>query len=187
MKFRADQLFEPNADGADMVIPEITFKVLVPAAVSPGMYPLRVAGCATAEESRPDRHVVEGHTAMMLGPLLDVWNFIRRPMPMIAMSVLEPFEAKLLTETKTVRLEQGKTAELTLKLESIPEGGSIEFFDLPRGVTSKSLGRKSDQETIVLTAATDVEPGSFPISATALSGNRRATIPVVLTVHRPPQ
>lgn len=186
-KFRADQLFEPNADGADMVIPEITFKVSVPVGVRQGIYPLRVFGCATAEESRQDRHLVEGHTAMMLGPLLDVWNFVRRPMPTIAMSVLEPFDAKLLTETKTLRLEQGKTAELMLKLENVAGDRPIELFDLPRGVTSKSLGRKNDQETIVFAAATDVEPGNFPISATALSGNRRATVPLVLTVHRPPQ
>ena len=43
-KFRADQLFEPNADGADMIIPEIGFNLQ--AAASAGTYPIRILGKA---------------------------------------------------------------------------------------------------------------------------------------------
>ena len=52
-QFRADQLFEPNADGADMIIPEIAFAVHVPASLPPGSYPIRLLGVADAKEKNP--------------------------------------------------------------------------------------------------------------------------------------
>lgn len=81
-KFRADQLFEPNADGADMLIPEIEFHI--PAPEKPGHYPLRVLGKSA------DGRVVEGHTAAMIGPIYQGdWNFYRRPMAEIALTVVD--------------------------------------------------------------------------------------------------
>ena len=87
-KFRADQLFEPNADGADMIIPEIPFAIHGPASLTPGTYPIRVRGVAAAEEHGPNPRIVEGHATMLLGPLLDLWNFIRRPLPEITLTVV---------------------------------------------------------------------------------------------------
>ena len=182
-KFRADQLFEPNADGADMIIPEITFKIQAPASLTPQTYPIRVLGCATAEESRPDRRIVEGHTAMMRGPLLDIWNFTRRPLASIGMTLLPPFDAKLVPESRNLRVEQGKSVQQTLKLENVPEAAVTDLFDLPRGVTARSLGRKGDRETIVFEAATDADPGTFAISAAALVVNRRVSAPITLTIE----
>ncbi|MEJ7609044.1 MAG: hypothetical protein WKF37_22920 [Bryobacteraceae bacterium] len=139
-------------------------------------------GCATTEESNPERRLVEGHTAMMLGPLLDVWNFTRRPLPFITMTVVEPFAAKLVMETKTIRLEQGKTAELALKLENVPDVELVNFRDLPKGTQVQSLGRKGNRETFVLEAGADAEPGSFAISAEAQVQGRRASASILLTV-----
>jgi len=50
-----------------------------------------------------------------MGPLLDAWNFVRRPLPEIAMTVVQPFSAELLTETRTLGLDRGKSATLQLK------------------------------------------------------------------------
>ena len=81
-KFRADQLFEPNADGADMIIPEITFRVQAPKAV--GTYPIHIFGKAAGGSP------VEAHTATMIGPIYQGdWNFYRRPVPAITMTVVE--------------------------------------------------------------------------------------------------
>ncbi len=102
-----------------------------------------------------------------------------------ASAVVEPFDARLLTETKGLRLEQGKTAELALKLENIPDDVSVELRDLPRGARAKSLGRKENQETFVLEAAADAEPGTFAISAETSVGSRRASASIALTVHAP--
>lgn len=81
-RFRADQLFEPNADGADMLIPEIPFRIEAPTA--PGVYALRVMGKAA------DGQVAEAHTATMIGPIYQGdWNFYRRPVPAITLTVIE--------------------------------------------------------------------------------------------------
>jgi hypothetical protein len=101
------------------------------------------------------------------------------------MTVLEPFDAKLLPESKTRRVEQGNTVELALKLENIPASAVIDLIDLPRGVTSRSLGRSGNQERIVFEAAAEAEPGAYGISAAASVGNRRASAPIALTVYRP--
>jgi hypothetical protein len=83
-KFRADQLFEPNADGADMIIPEIAFRLRAPATLAPGEYPVRIFGKAAV-----DGRVVEAQTTLLIGPILDLWNFIRRPSPRITMTVYD--------------------------------------------------------------------------------------------------
>ena len=81
-KFRTDQLFEPNADGADMLIPEMAFRVS--GLDKAGVVPLRVWGKAA------DGTVVEGHTATMIGPIYQGdWNFFRRPVAGITLTVVE--------------------------------------------------------------------------------------------------
>ncbi len=80
--FRADQLFEPNADGADMLIPEMELRVA--GLEKAGVVPLRVFGRGA------DGVVVEGHTATMIGPIYHGdWNFYRRPVAGIALTVVE--------------------------------------------------------------------------------------------------
>ncbi|MFN7939788.1 MAG: hypothetical protein U0R19_41055 [Bryobacteraceae bacterium] len=81
-KFRADHVFEPNADGADMVIPEIAFSI--PAPATPGIYPIRILG-KSATGAR-----AEAHTATMIGPIYQGdWNFYRRPVPTITVTTVE--------------------------------------------------------------------------------------------------
>jgi hypothetical protein len=80
--FRADQLFEPNADGADMLIPEMELRIS--GLEKTGVIPLRVWGRAA------DGQVVEGHTATMIGPIYQGdWNFFRRPVAGIVLTVVE--------------------------------------------------------------------------------------------------
>jgi hypothetical protein len=81
-KFRKDQLFEPNADGADMLIPEMELRVS--GLEKTGVVPLRVFGRGA------DGAVVEGHTATMIGPIYQGdWNFFRRPVAGITLTVVE--------------------------------------------------------------------------------------------------
>lgn len=86
-RFRADQLFEPNADGADMIIPDLTLRIQAPPTLATGTYPIRVYGSAV---NAPKTQAVEARAVMMLGPILDAWNFIRRPLPTIEMTVVKP-------------------------------------------------------------------------------------------------
>jgi hypothetical protein len=172
-KFRADQLFEPNADGADMLIPEIAFRLSCPASFSAGTYPIRVLG-----ESE-DRRTVEAHTTLIMGPLLDLWNFIRRPAPRIEMTVYEPFEARLSTIPEEISLKRGESATLQVKAENVPDNAAFQVMELPEGVSYRVVERSNGQVTLQLQAAADAALGSGEISAEALIGSRRAASPLV--------
>jgi hypothetical protein len=183
-KFRADQLFEPNADGADMIIPEITFRIKVPASVAAGVYPIHVRGVAASEEKSSDSQVVEGETTMTMGPLLDLWNFVRRPLPNIALTVCDPFDASLSAHTRSVTLESGKTASVELTAVHVPENAEIQVKDLPAGIQWRNNGRQGDQITLLLEASPQTPPGTYDISAQARVGGRwAATDPISISVH----
>jgi hypothetical protein len=182
-RFRADQLFEPNADGADMIIPEIGLRIDVPQSMPSGTYPIRILGAATIEAGNRNGRVVEAHATLMLGPLLDAWNFIRRPLPTISMTVVQPFPARLTSDVRTLRLEQGKSATLDLKAVSIPKDASFRFLDLPEEVQYRVIGREGDKISLSLEAGKQTAAGTYEIAAEADLGSRRVASPsIVLTI-----
>jgi len=178
-RFRADQLFEPNADGADMIIPEMALAINAPAAIPEGVYPISVFG-ASGRDGAVKR--VEAHATMMQGPLLDLWNFIRRPVPAITMTVVQPFAPQLLTGVRTLRLERGKPATIELTAENIPESASFRLLDLPDGVQYKMLGRQGSQVTVSLEASAEAAAGTYDISAETEVGTRKAPSPPIALV-----
>lgn len=183
-KFRADQLFEPNADGADMIIPEIKFNIKAPEGLMSGTYPIRVRGVAAAQENALDRRVVEAQTTMIMGPLLDLWNFVRRPLPNIAMTVCEPFEARLSAHSRSISVEAGKKATIELTAEHIPEKAEIELRGMPARVRWRMNGRQLDQITLILEAASDAPAGTFDVSAqTKIAGRWASSETITLSVH----
>ena len=183
-QFRADQLFEPNADGADMIIPEITFRIQAPNSIPIGSYPVRVFGAPVTESGGGPPLAVEAHATMMMGPLLDAWNFVRRPLPAITMTVIPPFDAELLTEVRTLRLGRGKSATLQLKAEKIPEQAQFRLINLPDGVLYRVLGRQGSQVTITLEASPQASIGTFDIAAETEVGNRKTpSASIALSVH----
>jgi hypothetical protein len=115
----------------------------------------------------------------MLGPLLDLWNFVRRPLPAINMAVVEPFSAVLLSETRSLQLEPGKSATIELKAENVPEDASFRLLDLPGGVQYKITGRQESQVTVLLQAGSQVAAGTYEIAVEADLGRRRAPSPPI--------
>ena len=183
--FRKDQTFEPNADGADMIIPEIAFKIRVPENVAPGVYPIRVLGVKAEEESNPDRHVIEANTCSQMGPLLDLWNFIRRPLPEITLTVIEPTKVALSALTSSVTIEQGGAADFDIRGVEFPEGAAVEIKGLPTGVSFEVVNRNDDQIAIRLQAGSEAGLGYFKISAESkIEGRWTATNPITLRVAK---
>jgi hypothetical protein len=162
-----------------MIIPEIAFTVRAPASLSPGTYPIRLVG--TGASGTP---VVEGHAALMIGPLLDLWNFVRRPSPQIAMTVVAPFEARMEARSRTLTLERGGSATLELKTEAVPADAAVKVANLPRGVSYEPASRQADSMAIRLKAAPNCEPGTFEISAEAGVGDRWAPSEIVVLTVR---
>ncbi len=185
-QFRADQRFEPNADGADMIIPEIAFAIQAPESMPPGDYSLQVYGVPAAEKSSSGQQLVQAQNTLIMGPLLDAWNFIRRPLPQISMTVVEPFQARLSTQERSLSLNRGTSATLEVKTEKVPEDSVIQVMNLPAGVTYKVLGRQGDLVTLSLDAASDTAVGTFRLSVQTRVGDRwAATRPFELTISAP--
>ena len=56
--FRADQYFGPSADGDNIIIPELTFRIKAPASLKPSVYPFQVLRpCGCGRPRRPGPHV----------------------------------------------------------------------------------------------------------------------------------
>ena len=183
--FRKDQTFEPNADGADMIIPEIVFKIRVPESVPPGTYPIRVLGVKAEEESNPDRRVIEANTCSQMGPLLDLWNFIQRPLPEITLTVVEPTKITLSAPTSSLTVEQGGVADFDVKGVNLPEQAAIEVKGLPAGVSFEVVNRNDDRIAIRLQAASGAGLGYFKISAESkIEGRWAATNAITLRVAK---
>ena len=170
-RFREDQLFEPNADGADMIIPEHAFRIGIPETLPLGTYPIRVLGTPTAEESSPERRVVEARTTLIMGPLLDLWNFMRRPLPRIEMTVVEPLEGSLSATTEGVTLARGGHATLEVDGLNLPEDAPLTVKGLPQGVSAK-VRRHGQRFTVDLAAVPEAVLGSCEISAEVLVRQR---------------
>ena len=164
--FRADQTFEPNADGADMIIPQIRFRVEVPESVIAGVYPIRVFG-VTADESKPYRRVIEANTNLMTGPLLDLWNWVRRPLPEITMTVVEPTDVQLSLESKSLSVPLGTSAELKLKAVHLPDGSQVVARNLPPEVSYRVAGREGAQITLQIEvgAGARLGPSKFSVES----------------------
>src|SRR5207245_3626749 len=143
-----------------------------------GSYPIRVYG-VPADELDKDSKRVEAHATIMMGPLLDLWNFIRRPLPAITMTVVQPFSAELLTDVRTLMLERGKSTTIELKAENVPEDAQFRLLDLPEGVQYRVLGRQGAQVTVALEAGMEAKEGTFEISVETDVGSRWASSPLI--------
>lgn len=185
-KFRADQLFEPNADGADMIIPEIAFSVSVPSSVLPGRYPIRVFGVASNEEGNSNRRVVEGHATVMIGPLLDLWNFIRRPAPEIELTVTAPFESQLLLSRRSLKISPSATESISLKTTALPTGASFRVANIPPGLTYKVTDRQADSMTVAFSAL-ECPAGAYEVTLEAKVENRWTSADALTINVQPPR
>jgi len=187
-KFRADQRFEPNADGNEMIIPEIAFQVRASPSVPIGSYSIRIFGVRTADEQAPDRKVVEAQTAVVMGPLLDGVNFLRRPVPQISITVCDPFDGKLTPLPEKLVLRRGDSTTLELKAEGIPENTPFQIGDLPPGVTCQFAGRHEDQVTLTLEASPSTPVGVFEISVeTKVAGRWASSRPIACSILPAPK
>ena len=180
-RFRADQFFGVSADGDNVIIPALHFRLKVPEELKLGDYPFRVLG-----KSEGDERIVEAYTTLWIGAPRKR-NDIRRPLPEVSMNVIEVFQSRLAAEESSIRLARGGSAALTLKASSIPEDAPLRLANAPKGVSLEILRRDADRITVQLNAATGARLADSQVSVEALAGRRwAATAPISLTVTDAP-
>ena len=180
-RFRADQFFGVSADGDNVIIPALHFRLKVPEELKLGDYPFRVLG-----KSEGDERIVEAYTTLWIGAPRKR-NDIRRPLPEVSMNVIEAFQSRLAAEESSVRLARGGSAALTLKASSIPEDAPLRLANAPKGVSLEILRRDADRITVQLNAARGARLADSKVSVEALAGRRwAATAPISLTVTDAP-
>ena len=176
-KFRADQYFGPSADGDNIIIPQLIFPIEAPESLKSGVYPFQIYGRA-----EPGGRVVQAHTSLWIGPAIKR-NDHRRPIPQIAMNVVEPFEARLSTEAKSIRLEPGGLKEIKITAKQIPDDAQLRIANAPKGIDYRVVAREADQIVLTLVAAENAKPGAAKISVEAqVAGRWAATAPIELVI-----
>ena len=180
-RFRADQFFGVSADGDNVIIPALNFRLKVPDDLKLGEHPIRVLG-----KREGDERIVEAYTTLWIGAPRKR-NDIRRPLPRVSMNVIEAFESRLAADESSVRLARGGSAALTLKASSIPEEAALRLANAPEGVSLEILRRDADGITVQLNAASSARLADSKVSVEALAGRRwAATAPISLTVTDAP-
>ena len=180
-RFRADQFFGVSADGDNIIIPALSFRLKVPEDLKLGDHPIRVSG-----KSEGDERIVEACTTLWIGAPRKR-NDIRRPLPRVSMNVIEAFESRLAAEESSVRLARGGSVALTLQASSIPEEAALRLANAPPGVSLEILHRDADRIIVQLNAARGARLADSKVSVEALAGRRwAATAPISLTVTDAP-
>jgi len=144
-KFRADQAWELGGDGLQMTTPELTMKIQAPPSLPPGTYALQVRGAAAKEKNDPARRVVDAHANLLRGPLTNLFNFVRRPLPGIRLTVVEPWPVQLTLSVPAISLQERESQTVEVRLTSVPENISVEWFGLSPEVRSELISRDRDR------------------------------------------
>lgn len=144
-KFRADQAWELGGDGLQMTTPELVMKIHVPASLSAGTYALRVKGAAAREKDDPARRVVDAQANLLRGPLTNLFNFVRRPLPGIRLTVVEPWPVHLKLSVPTISLQEGVAQMVEVLLSSVPDTIPVEWLGLSADVKSELISRDRDR------------------------------------------
>jgi hypothetical protein len=181
-RFRADQFFGPSADGDNIIIPELALKIKVPASLPPGDYPVRVFGRAASGD-----RVVEAFTTLWIGPARKR-NDVRRPLPRILLTVVEPAQAELSTVEDSLQLLSGGNTTLTLKTAGLSSEAEFRLAGIPAGLQYRILERRAEQVLIEIQAAESATGGEAELVVEAgAAGRWTASQPIRLTITPDPR
>ena len=142
-KFRAEQAWEPGADLLQQITPEITIPLRVPATVPAGQYTIRVLGVAKRDENQANARIVEAHANLKRGPLNGLFNYTRRPLAAVTLSVVEPVTAEVKPELTEMEIAPGSPLRVKAALKDVPGGSRIEVRGLPDSIAWRETERSA--------------------------------------------
>jgi hypothetical protein len=166
-QFRADQAWEPGADLLQQITPEITIPLSVPGNVPAGQYTIRVLGVAKRDQNEASPRIVEAHANLKRGPLNGLFNFTRRPLAAVTLSVVDPVTAEVRAGLTEVEIAPGVPARFKASLKNVPDGAPIELRGLPASIAWREIERTPDtvEFELVPSAATAGKTISFTVEA----------------------
>jgi hypothetical protein len=176
-RFRADQFFGPSADGDNIIIPELILKVKIPASLPPGDYPVRVFGRAA-----PGDAAVEAFTTLWIGPARKR-NDVRRPLPQVLVTVVEPIPAELSTIEDSLQLLSGGKTTLTLKTAGLSNDAEFRLGGGPADLQYRIVERRAEEVLIEIQAAESATAGNAELVVEASAAGRwTASQPIRVTI-----
>lgn len=149
-KFRADQAWEPGADLLQQITAELTIPMAISKTVPAGRYAIRVPGVATRDRGGNAQRVVDSHANLKRGPPSGQFNFIRRPLAEVTLSVVDPVTATL-PPASAVTAAPDAQALLKVQLKGVPRDAKVELRDPPANVAWKSERREAKHVEFLLT------------------------------------
>lgn len=166
-QFRADQAWEPGADLLQQITPEITIPLRVPGNVPAGQYTIRVLGVAKRDQNEASPRIIEAHANLKRGPLNGLFNFTRRPLAAVTLSVVEPVTAEVKAGLTEVEISPGVPVLCKASLKHVPDGAPIELRGLPASIAWREIERTPGtvEFELVSSAAAAEKTISFTVEA----------------------
>jgi hypothetical protein len=176
-RFRADQVFGPSADGDNIIIPELALKFRLPAELAAGDYPIRIFGRATSTNQ-----TVEAYTTLWIGPARKR-NDVRRPLPQVLLTVVEPSPAHLSAVVDSMQLVSGGKTTLAVKAAGLSHDAAFRLGGIPAGLQYHVVERRGEETLIELQASDSAAGGEAELVVEANAGGRWiASQPIRLTI-----
>ncbi len=87
---------------------------------------------------------MEAHANLKRGPLNGLFNYTRRPLAAVTLSVVEPVTAEVKPEMTEMEIVPGSPVRVKTVLKNVPANARIELRGLPGAIQWREIERTAD-------------------------------------------
>ena len=129
--------------------------------------------------------IVEAHANLKRGPLNGLFNYTRRPLPAVTLSVVEPVSAEVKAELTEMEIAPGTPARVMAGLKNVPADSRVEVRGLPASIAWHEIQRTASAVEFEHVPSTDtaVRTVSFTVEVNALgrwTSSRRVRLKIAM-------
>lgn len=111
---------------------------------------------AKRDEKQANPWIVEAHSNLKRGPLNGLFNYTRRPLAAVTLSVVEPVTAEVKTELTEMEIIPGTPARVKAGLRNVPDDARIEVRGLPASIGWREVERTASAVEFVLVPSPEI-------------------------------
>ena len=156
VRFRADEIVEPGADGNTAIIPERLLTIRVADSVPPGTYPFRVMGEVVGRA----RVRAIGRAMDTMGSFAQFFNFLHRPAAETALTVVEPGMVTLELDVEDGEVDIAQGGSTSIKINNLTTTGeplpNAWLINVPEGLRAEVQSTQDAGLTLALVASEDL-------------------------------